>query len=1088
MQKRTYIKFSGILLLIFGTLIIGVAVFLPRLLDINAYRDEILATLQQALNRKVNFSSGTFAWHFGPSFDFKAVVVKEPDGSSDFLKAERITVRLALVPLLEKQVVLKDVIAEGAEIQLVRDSQGRLNIDDLLKPSGEAVPVHFHKVQLRHSTVLWRDMKVQKDGFQAAIRNISLNLEHLARGSKGTVKLSCEIPAVSGPAATLSVNGTVKLPEAARPLTETELNGSLDIKQAEVGRFWPYYQHVIPFASTGGRLDIASSFKGRLTEFVAKGRLRASGAALVWPKVFHYTVAPRSLQLNYDLRLTASMIDIPAVELTTDGFRIKGSFRMHDYAGKDPRIIARASTPATFRYEDIRGYVPYGIIPAGTSDYIEHKIKSGIFKLDTGVLDGRVSQITHMETGENYKTLLIRGPVEKAVLSYGPKAPVFSNIKGTIELKDKNFNLIGMTALFGESPLKLNGSITEYNTDKTSDYPVRMEVTPHSPEVAWLARIAGASKLEFGGASTLVLNGSGHYSAYRLNGGWDLKTAIYSFPGAIRKPSGMSNHLDFSSVISSDEIRLTSLAYSLSPLMMSATALLKYGDQPDLKFELQTNQFTMSDALPILSDWQKYHPRGRVKAHIAGSGDPEDFSAMNYIGTIALNAFSVQPDDKSKPVSGINGSIAFKGNSLETSSLLARYGDSLLTVKGKVTSLKNHEAQISLTSPQLYLRDINRAPLKSDLAIRRLSGTILVHNDRYEIKDVAGQLNSSNFNISGIYSGGRDPKADVTVTSSRLDVDDLLLLTAPFVQTTAAGQSGGVGSGAAISQSVKKTDLKLKLAVEAGKYGRLPFSRLNAVVNQESGIVYLQSLEAGLFGGRLIAKGRVAPGGEQSNRYDLNFKLERVDADHFLPALDITREVTGALNVQGDVTARGDSMLDIKKTALGNIKLKLENGTLRKFNVLSKMFSILNVSQLLKFQLPDMVADGMPYKDITGSFAISDGVISTQDLFINSNAINISVLGKADMVREDLDFTIGVQPLQSVDKVVNRIPVVGWLLTGKGKDFLTVFFEAKGKWADPRVTAIPAKTIGKGVLNVFRRVFELPVRMFTDTGEVFLGK
>ncbi len=1088
MQKRTYIKFSGILLLIAGTLIIGAAAFLPRLLDVNAYRDEILATLQQTLNRKVSFSSGTFAWHFGPSFDFNSVTVKELDGSSDFLKAERITVRLALLPLLEKQVVLKDVIAEGAVIHLVRDSQGRLNIDDLLKPSGEAVPVQFRKVQLRHSTVQWRDMVVQKDGFLAVVRNISLDLDHLARGRKGNVKLSCEIPAVSGPAAVLSLSGSVKMPLAPRPLTETELNGSVDIKQVAIGLFWPYFERFIPFASTGGRLDITSNFKGRLKEFDAKGRLRVSGASLVWPKVFHYTVAPRSVQLSYDLRLSAALIDIPTLELTTDGFRIKGSFQMHDYAGKDPRIVARASTPGTFRYEDVRSYVPYGIIPADTADYIEHKIKSGVFKLATGVLDGRVSQIAHMEVGENYKTLLIRGPVEKAVLSYGPKAPVFSSIKGTIELKDKNFNLINMTANFGESPLKLNGSITEYNTDKPSDYPVRMEVTPYSPEIAWLARIAGANKLEFGGASTLVLNGSGHYSAYRLNGSWDLKQAVYSFPGAIRKPAGMNNQLAFTSVISSGETRLTSLAYNLSPLMLSATALLRYSDQPYLGFELQTNQFTMSEALPILSGWQKYQPRGRVKAHVAGKGNPDDFSAMNYTGSVALNAFSVQPDDKLKTVSGINGSISFKGNRLETSSVQASYGDSLLTVKGRVTSLKNREAQIELSSPQLFLRDINRAPLKSELAIRRLSGTILVHNDNYEIKDLSGQLNSSNFNINGVYSGGGIPEANVTLTSSRLDVNDLLILTGPVGQAAAAGQSGSAGSSDELSQSVKNTNLKLKLAVETGKYGRLPFTRLNASVNLESGIVYLQSLDAGLFGGRLSAKGRVAPGREQGNRYDINFSLERVDADRFLHALDISRAVTGALNIQGDVTARGDTMLDMKKTALGNIRLKLENGTLHKFNVLSKMFSILNFSQLLKFQLPDMVADGMPYKDIKGSFAVSDGVLATQDLFINSDAINISVIGKADMVKEDLDFTIGVQPLQTVDKVVNRIPVVGWLLTGKGKDFLTVFFEAKGKWADPKVTAIPAKSVGKGVLNVFRRVFELPVRLFTDTGEVLLGK
>jgi uncharacterized protein YhdP len=1076
MRIRNYIKLSGILALVAGVLIIGFAAFLPRLLDINAYRDEIISTLQQSFNRKVSFSSGTFAWHLGPSFVFNTVTVKEPDGSSDFLTAERITVKLALLPLLEKQVVLQDVRADGAEISLVRGSDGILNIDDLLNPADGSVPVHFRKVQLRHSTVLWRDMSVRKEGLLAVVRNISLDLDHLARGRKGNIKLSCELPAVSGQAGVLAVSGSVRLPVEGRPLSEAELNGNVEVKQLEFGRFWPYYERFIPFANPGGRVDLDSSFKGRLKDFDAKGKIRVSGASVVWPKVFHYTVAPRSFQLNYDLRLTSSLIDIPSLDLTTDGFRIKGSFQMHDYAGNDPRIVVRASTPGTFRYEDVRSYVPYGIIPPDTSDYIERKIKSGIFKLDTGVLDGRVSQIAHMERGDNYKTLLIRGPVVKAVLSYGPKAPVFSNIKGTIELKDKNFNLIGMTALFGESPLKLNGSITEYNTDKTSDYPVYMEITPHSSEVAWLARIAGATKLEFGGSSALVLNGSGHYSAYRLNGSWELKQAAYSFPGAIRKPAGMNNSLAFTSVISAEEIRLTSLAYNLSPLMLSATALLKYSDQPDLGFELQTNQFSMSEALPILQGWQKYHPRGRVKVHLSGAGTPENFSAMNYAGTISLNSFSLQPDEKLKMVSGVNGNVTFRGNSLETSSISARYGDSPLTVKGQVKSLKNGETEVTLSSPRFLLRDIDLAAPQADAAIRRMNGTFVVREGRYAIKSFSGLLNNSNFNISGIYAGGSTPEANFAVTSSYLDVDDLLLL-AQF-----ATQGGGGNQGA------PKNDLKLKLTAEAGKYGRIPFSKLNVTAYQDAGILYLQGLDAGVFGGRLAAKGRVAPGGEHGRRYDLNFSLERVDADRFLHALEITRDVTGALNVQGDVTARGETIADIKKTALGNVRLRLEHGSLRKFNVLSKMFSILNFSQLLKFQLPDMVANGMPYNEIKGSFAISDGSIITKDLFIASDAINVSVVGTADMVRENLNFTIGVQPLQTVDKVVNHIPVVGWLLTGKDKDFLTAYFEAKGKWSDPQVTAIPVQSLAKGVLNVFRRVFELPVRLFTDTGEVILGK
>ncbi|MDR3578631.1 MAG: AsmA-like C-terminal domain-containing protein [Oryzomonas sp.] len=1082
MMRRSYIKISGILLLIVGTLVISLAFFLPYLLDVNSYRDEILASLQKSLNRKVTFSRGEFTWHFGPSFDFDGITVKEPDNSADFLKADRITVRLALMPLLEKHVVVHDVSLEGADIHLVRGVDGKLNIDDLMAPGKEGMQVRFHKVQLRHSTLQWRDMAIRKQGLSAVAANIDLTLDNLDRGHKGGIKLVCDMPAASGSPAHIALSGTVRLPEKGQSLLETELNGDADIKQAEIGRFWPYYGSSIPFANPGGRLDVTTSFKGTPREFAAKGKIRVNNAAVTWPAIFHATVAPRFLQAEYNMKLTATLLDVKTIDLSTDGFRIKGSVQVHDYAGKDPRIVAKASTPSTFRYEDVRGYVPYGIIPNDTSDYIEHKIKTGIFKLDTGVLDGRVSQIAHMEQGDNCNTLMIRGPVEKAVLSYGPKAPTFNNIKGTVELKGKDFNLIGMTGSFGSSPFKLQGSITEYNTDKQGNYPVRMELTPRAPEVAWLARIAGANQLDFSGASSLVLTGSGHFSAYRLDGEWDLKQAAYTYPGAIRKPTGMLNHLAFSSTISAGEVRLTSLAYTLPPLAISATALLKYAGQTHLNFDMQTNPFLLNDALPIMPMWQQYRPHGRVQAHIRGRGNPEDFSAMDYSGSISLNAFSFLPDPKLKPVNGISSTITFQGNSLETTGMNARYGDSLINLRGRVKSLKNAEAEITLASSQFFLHDLNLAPAKAaNASIRRLHAVLDIGNGRYTINKLSGLYNTSNFSISGDYTTGTAPTANLALSSSNLDLGDLLLL-------AKSSERGGGEAPSREAQAPSRLNLSLKMNVESGKYEKVIFSKLSATLHQENGILYVQGLEAGMFDGRVTAKGRIAPGSGRERRYDLNFGLERVNAERLFQALDVSKVVTGTLSLSGDLTARGATLADLKRTTLGNVKLKLEKGTLRKFNVLSKMFSILNVSQLLKFQLPDMVSNGMPYNDIHGSFAFSDGSIATQNLFINSNAMNISIIGKADMVKEELNFTIGVQPLQTVDKIVNRIPVVGWLLTGKGKSVVTAYFEAKGKWSDPQVSAIPVKSMAKGAFDVFKRVFQLPVKLFTDTGDVILGK
>ena len=1057
-----------------ATIVTATAFFLPYLMNVNTYRTEIVAALQQGFNRPVSFSSGAFVWHLGPSFEFNSFAVKERDGASDFITARKVTVRLALLPLLAKRVELNNLILDESTISLFRNVDGTYNIDDLLKPSGDGVRVNFKKIRINNGSILWSDMAGRNKPFSAELRNIFLTANRIERGKKGHLKLAADIPAASGTPSHIAISGVVRLPSDDKSLLETAVDCDMTVKHAEIGRFWPYFEQFVPFANTGGRLDFTTSLKGKTGDFTAKGKVMISGATLHWPTIFHTTLSPKKLQLEYTVALTKQLIDFSALDISMEGFRTKGSFQIHDYLTKDPRIIARAITPSTFRYEDVRNYVPYGIIESDTSDYIKNKIKAGIFRLEAGVLDGRVSQIAHMEIGQNYNTLMIRGSVADGVLSYGPKAPSFNNLNGVIELKGKNFNLVGMTGYFGTSPFSLNGSITEYNTNNTADYPIKMNINPRPPEMAWLAKTAGIPTLEYSNSSSLMLDGSGHYSAYKLNGAWDLKDAAYNLPGYISKPVSTLNTLKFSTVIGAEATKVTSVSYNLQPLVITGNGLIGYGEKPYLGFDLRSNRFVMNEKLPLLSMWQKYKPRGAVQAHILGGGDPDDLSAMNYNGSVDLTNFSFQPDDDLKQVSGLNGSITFKGNSLETSTMAARYGSSAISIKTAIKSLKNPEGDITLSSPQLYLSDMNLAEAGRDASIKHLNAICTLRNDAIVLRSVSGMINSSNFSLSGIYETGNNPKANIVVTSSKLDLDDLRMFASP-PQKSKVQQSPG-------------PDVKLALNIENGNFGNVVFSKLKAEAQQEKGTIYLQNLTAGFMGGKLTAKGRIAPGGEQGDRYDLTLDILRADAEKLFAALDISREVTGTLTLHGDLTARGSTLLEIKKSALGNVRLSMNNGKLRKFSALAKVFSILNVSQLLKFKLPDMASGGMPYSSIKGSISVKDGILATQDLFISSNAINVSIVGSADIIKEELDLTLGAQPLQTVDKIVNRIPIVGWLLTGKEKNLLTAYFEAKGKWSDPQVSAIPVKSMGKGILNIFIRVFELPVKLFTDTGEVILGQ
>lgn len=1073
--KHSYLKIVG-LLLIFGTIaFLVIGPLLPRLIDISTYQQQIVAMLEDSLQRKISLGEIRFVWRFGPEFVINDLHLRERTSSEEFLHAQKVTIRLGLLPLLRRQVALRTVVVDGLQARVIRDENGELNIADLLAPKPDAIDLQVSGIRLKQGAISWIDQSCAAGPQHINLTNIDLVLEHLRRGRKSSYKLSAILDK-----GTIKGSGSFKIPSPGESFaTALMLHGTLNLKQLDYSRLWPYYGSSIPFGKPGGTLDLETQIKGTPDDFTAKGLIRLQDAKVVWPAVFHGPVAPRTAQIEFDLKRTPTALNFSSINLNADGFAFRGSLALTDLQTNDPYLAAKGTTEP-FDYQQVRSYIPFGIIEDDAADFIEHKIKAGRFRLTTGTLEGRFSKLARFTEGDNANALFISGTAERAVVSYGAGIPSFNNIKTDLELKGRNFNLYHASGSFGGSPFSLQGSITEYSTlGVPSEYPFQMEITPKPAEVAWLARMVGADKLKFSGNSSLHLNGEGQIKAYRLSGNWQLNQAAYEFPSALHKPAGMVNTLSFSSLLNKRETRLTSLSYSLPPLQLSALATFRHGTAlPHLSFELQSNTFNLTSQLPILTDWQQYHPKGIVQAHIAGNGDPRDFSAMSYNGSIRLGGFSVRPFADYPPINAINGTVSFKGNSLETSRIAVQYGKTPLELRGRIASLKDPEAELFITSPELYSGDFGIASAEAP-TIRQFSTNLGFRKGLYTIRNVSGRLQKTIFSAAGTIRPAPEPDISLRMATTYLDIEELLPLLAPQRPATANGNNH--------SEPVKPFRLHGYLTAENGNYRDLSFNKLKAQFRNEGGLLRLQELEAAILGGQLTAKGQLERITGQPSKWALNLTLDRIKSDELLHSLGISRETSGLMTVKGNLRAQGGTLDELKRTAAGNISLKIERGVLRRFNSLAKVFSLLNVSQLLTFRLPDMASQGMPFNQITATVGIKDGILTSRDFFINSNAMHLSMVGTVNIVKEDLDLLIGVQPLQTVDKVISRIPVVGWILTGGDGSLITTYFEAKGSWADPQVTAIPVKSMASGTLDIFRRVFELPVRLFTDSGEVILG-
>lgn len=1064
------------LLLLACTAVFGLWITLPRLLNLNSYQTQLTNLLQAQLHRPVHLGNCSFDWVRGPAFTFDDAHVQERNSAGVFLSARRISFRLALLPLLQKQVTLREIIIEGARISLSRSKEGVLSIDDLLQPSGDGYGLEARVIRVVNSTLFWRDAGTGTTPLTATLSGIHVTIDRLVRGKKSNFKLSAVVEGNSPNR--ISSTGSFRLPMSGDLLHQTECDLKLELDRLEYWRFWPYLANRVPFPSPGGTISTTLSLKGRWQNLEGKVWLTAERPKVVWPAVFRETVSSRKVVLGSPFKWTADTLVFNKLELDLDDFSLRGSLRLAHLNSNDPSISAEAVTEP-FDYQKVKRYVPFGIIDEDAAEFIEQRIRAGIFRLTTGTLNGRFSQLAHFGIGDNANSLYIKGTAEQAVIQYGETTPTFRQIKGILEMKGHNFNLIGMSGSFGDAPFTLDGSITDYATEGVpSHYPFSMTITPKPGEVAWAAGHAGVEELQFKGATTtLKLQGDGPVQAYRVSGDWQLNQAAYSYPAVVSKPAGMANTLQFSAVLGSDDTRFTSITYQLPPLKITGNGLLRYSaPAPYLAFDLESNQFLLNQHLPILTNWKEYQLRGTTQAHLIGAGDPRSISTMQFSGNIKLTDFLFKPFQTLDPVTNINTRIDFKGQTLQTSNMAIRYGSTPLQIRGRVNNLNNPEAELYITSPELNPVDFGLPATEQPSPIKQFSAHLALQDNLLTIRNISGRLPKSVISVSGTVNTTATPDFNLRIACSYLDVDEIIPLLAPAKPADGDNHTAPA-----------PFHLQAHITAEKGSYLGAPLSKLTSYIATESGVLHLKGLSTTILGGKLALQGDLTRVAGQPPRWNTSFLLEQARAGDVLELLGIKREIKGKTMAQGTITAVGSELDEIKKTANGIITLTVERGTLKRFNTLSKVISIINVSQLLRFSLPDMAKDGMPFNRITASIGITNGVMTTQDFFIDSNVMHVTSVGSIDLVKETIDMQIGVQPLQTVDKVISRVPVVGWILSGGDGSLITTYFDAKGSWDDPQVTAVPVQTLATGTFDIFRRIFELPVRLFTNTGEVLLG-
>jgi hypothetical protein len=182
---------------------------------------------------------------------------------------------------------------------------------------------------------------------------------------------------------------------------------------------------------------------------------------------------------------------------------------------------------------------------------------------------------------------------------------------------------------------------------------------------------------------------------------------------------------------------------------------------------------------------------------------------------------------------------------------------------------------------------------------------------------------------------------------------------------------------------------------------------------------------------------------------------------------------SGYFNLNGRLSFKGRRE-DVIQTLNGRLTFVAEDGTIRQSLLFARLFSLLNLTEIYRGKLPDFRSQGLDFKRSTAHIEVKEGKILISDWSIDGPTLWIGSRGEIDIATQEIDFTIMVSPFKTVDRIINSIPGLRWILGGR---LVAVPMKAVGTLEDPRLIPLSPSAVGTSILEMIERTLLLPIEI-----------
>src|SRR5271166_2953444 len=545
--------------------------------------------------------------------------------------------------------------------------------------------------------------------------------------------------------------------------------------------------------------------------------------------------------------------------------------------------------------------------------------------------------------------------------------PITADFNVTDDLNNDVIQIGKGDVKLGSTPLALTGTLNTHAATAVAD----VNVSASNASIEDAARLAAAFGVAFSpnakitGKLTANVHAQGPTDRLTLNGtvnGHNLEVTGKDIPQAVKVPA-----IDLA--MTPQDIRSNPFTVTCGGTTLTGqTSIAQYSTpSPTVDATFKTVNAKVDELLGIakaygVSAVEGMSGSGAITIDVHAAGPIKNTEAMTFTGTGALQNASLKTPALTQPLNVRNANLQFTQNSLNVTNLAASVGSTNASGNLSIANFQAPRLTFALAADKLNITELQKLVASKPAPKKAESSWSLV------------------------------PSAYAVPTPQ------------PSFLDTATG-SGTITVGSLV-------------------YDRTTLTNVHSNVNLNHGVITLNPLIAGVYGGQINGS-ITADLRHETSGFAVNAKLTGANANQLLTAVGNTKDtVYGTLNATVNQTFSTPASGDVTQTLNGPFSFTLTNGKLTKLDLMNELGKIGKFSGGSKGYTA--------ISSMSGTFDVHNGVANTNDLKAALDVGTMAAAGTINLVNEALGLHLTAVLDKGFSQSVGGTGVGGYLNTALG--------------------------------------------------------